>query len=197
MDKHESSCFAGLTRRFGSAAALAVLAAAAGAAESSPASAQFAWLRSLEGDWVLTAEQQGEAARHPVIAPLVGSGKVALSYRLVGSQTTLQENIFPGTPREMATMYHCAGKDCGQLVADHYCSLKNQPVLRAEPAPAAGMLSFRCDPSVAACASADAHLHQLTIERVEGRPDRLKTTFALQKNGQPGESLVFQFERRR
>lgn len=178
------------------AVVIAVATAPAGAAEPPEAGAQFVWLQSLEGDWVLAAEQQGEASRHPVIAPLVGSGKVALSYRLVGSKTTLQENIFPGTPREMATMYHCADKRCSEVVADHYCSLKNQPVLRAEAAPEAGMLRFRCDPSVAVCASADAHLHALTIERIDGQPDRLKTTFALQKNGQPGETLVFQFERR-
>ena len=143
---------------------------------------QYGWLQQLEGDWVLASAQEGEAARHPVIAPLVGSGKVALSYRLVGSKTTLQENIFPGTPREMATMYHCLDKACTQVLADHYCSLKNQPVLRAEPLVEPGKLVFTCDPAVAVCASPDPHLHILTIEAPRGSGGQLKTTFSDRKS---------------
>jgi hypothetical protein len=179
-------------------AALALLGPLSVTCADGPGAAhQYGWLQQLEGDWVLAPAQEGEAAKHPVIAPLVGSGRVALSYRLVGSKTTLQENIFPGTPREMATMYHCIDKDCSQVVADHYCSLKNQPVLRAEPGPEAGRLVFRCDPSVPVCSSPDAHLDTLTIELPRGGEGPLRTTFALQKDGKPGESLLFLFERKR
>lgn len=164
-------------------------------AEASAGRPHYEWLQQLAGDWVLAPTQEGEASQHAVIAPLVGSGRVALSYRLVGSKTTLQENIFPGTPREMATMYHCIDQACTQVVADHYCSLKNQPVLRAEPAPEAGKLVFRCDPQVAVCTSPDAHLHVLTIERPHA-DGKLKMTFAIQKDGKPGENLVFLFDRR-
>lgn len=157
---------------------------------------QYAWMQQFEGDWVLSADQEGEAARHAVIAPLVGSGKAALSYRLVGSKTTLQENIFPGTPREMATMYHCVDKACTQVVADHYCSLKNQPVLRAQPQAAAGKLVFTCDPAVATCNSADAHLHVLTIEAPKAPGGPLKTIFSVHRDGKLAEDLVFRFERK-
>ncbi len=156
---------------------------------------QFEWMKQLEGDWVLSASQEGEAAKHAVIAPLVGSGKVALSYRLVGSKTTLQENIWPGTPREMATMYHCADKACSQVVADHYCALKNQPVLWADPQPAKGKLVFHCDPTVPVCNSPDMHLHVLTIELRGANSGQLRTTFALEKEGKPAGSTVFLFER--
>lgn len=157
---------------------------------------QYTRLQELEGDCVLAATQEGEASKHPVIAPLVGSGKVALSYRLVGAKTTLQENIFPGTPREMATMYHCVDSACTQVVANHYCTLKNQPVLRAEPRMDVGRLVFRCEPTVAICASPDAHLHVLTIEMPEGGSNRLKTKFQIQKEGRPAEELVFLFDRK-
>lgn len=179
------------------AVALGTGAPAASVAGDGDASGQYYWLTQLEGDWVLAPSQEGEASKHPVIAPLVGSGKVALSYRLVGSRTTLQENIFPGTPREMATMYHCIDQGCSQVVADHYCSLKNQPVLRAEPQPAAGRLVFRCDPGVAVCGSPAAHLDVLTIELPKGDASQLRTTFALRKDGKPGETLVFLFDRKR
>jgi hypothetical protein len=49
----------------------------------------------------------GQASKHPAIAPLVGSGNMTSSYRLVGARTTVEEKFFPGTPREMAAMYHC------------------------------------------------------------------------------------------
>lgn len=158
---------------------------------------QFQWLQSLEGDWTLTAEQEGEAAKHPVIAPLVGAGRVALRYRLVGSKTTVQENIFPDTPREMATMYHCSDADCTQLIADHYCSLKNQPILQAAISNAENALRFECDPRVAICNASVAHLQTLTIERIPGDPDHLKTRFAVHKDGKLADTLVFRFERKR
>jgi hypothetical protein len=166
------------------------------AAGTDDAHRQYTRLQELEGDWVLAATQEGEASKHPVIAPLVGSGKVALSYRLVGAKTTLQENIFPGTPREMATMYHCVDSACTQVVANHYCTLKNQPVLRAEPRMAVGQLVFRCDPGVAVRASPDAHLHVLTIELPPYGSNRLKTKFQIQKEGRPAEELVFLFDRK-
>jgi hypothetical protein len=97
----------------------------------------------------------------------------------------------------MSTMYHCADRACTQVIADHYCSLKNQPVLRAEPQPEAGKLVFRCDPAVAVCNAPDAHLDVLTIELPDGDAGQLKTSFALKKDGKPGEVLVFRFDRKR
>jgi len=160
-------------------------------------SAQFAWLQSLEGDWTLTPDQEGEAARHPVIAPLVGAGRVALRYRLVGSKTTVQENIFPDTPREMATMYHCADADCTRLIADHYCSLRNQPILQAADSDVENTIRFECDPTVAICSASAAHLQTLTIERIPDDPDHLTTRFAVHKDGKLADTLVFRFERKR
>jgi hypothetical protein len=172
------------------------IACLAGAAHAGGGTEQYNWLQKLEGDWVLSSNQIGEAAKHPVIAPLVGAGKVALSYRMVGSKTTLQENIFPGTPREMATMYHCFDKECTEVVADHYCSLKNQPVLRATPQPAAGKLVFTCDPSAAVCSSPDPHLHVMTIEAPSGASGQIRTTLSIHRDGKPAEDLVFLFERK-
>lgn len=174
-----------------------LLALAAPALAEEAGQSLFGRMQQLEGDWVLAPGQESEAAKHPVIAPLVGSGKVALSYRLVGSKTTLQENIFPGTPREMATMYHCTDRACSQVIADHYCSLKNQPVLRADPQLETGKMVFRCDPSVAVCNGPENHLDVLTIEFPESDGSQLKTSFALKKDGKPGEILVFRFDRKR
>lgn len=65
----------------GVAAALMFFCAAGKWAKGSgDAHQQFTRLQELERDRELAATQNGEAPRHPAIAPLVGSGKVALSY---------------------------------------------------------------------------------------------------------------------
>ncbi len=155
----------------------------------------YEWLKQLTGDWALSASQEGDAVKHPVIAPLVGSDKVAISYRLVGAQTTLQENIFPGTPREMATMYHCADKTCEQVRATHYCLLKSQPTLLAEPKVVNNKLVLNCDRQADICNSNDAHLHIITLE-LSGNNRHLKETFSLYRDGKHLEDLIFHFDRK-
>lgn len=167
----------------------------ASAADALEGAASFDWLQRLAGEWVLAATQEGEAAKHQVIAPLVGTQQVALSYRLVGAKTTLQENIFPGTPREMATMYHCEDKQCSHIKAGHYCTLKTQPVLRAAARISDNKLILRCDLASSVCESGDPHLHVLTLEMSEDGK-RLKETFSVYRAGKPAEDLIFRFERK-
>lgn len=180
---------------FVSAFALLCAPGLAGADDVLQGPASFTWLQRLAGDWTLSAKQEGEASRHEVLAPLVGTQQVALSYRLVGARTTLQENIFPGTPREMSTMYHCEDKSCAQLKAAHFCTLKTQPVLRAEAAISDNKLVLRCDPSVPVCGSEEAHLHVLSLEMSEDG-NQLKETLSIYRNGKQAEDLIFRFERR-
>ena len=93
-------------------------------------------------------------------------------------------------------MYHCLDKECTEVVADHYCSLKNHPVLRATPQSAAGKLVFTCDPSATVCSSPDPHLHVMTIEAASGSSAQLKTTFSIRRDGKPAEDLVFLFDKK-
>jgi hypothetical protein len=172
-----------------------LLAGIAAADNDQHGAGRYAWLKQLAGDWVLSAAQEGDAVKHPVIAPLVGSDKIAVSYRLVGAETTLQENIFPGTPREMATMYHCADKACDQVRATHYCVLKNQPALLAQPQVLNDKLVLNCDMQADICNSNDVHLHVITLELSDNNR-HLKETFSLYRDGKHVEDLIFHFDRK-
>ena len=83
--------------------------------------------KSLEGDWVLSdvSKQQGKATKHKLVAPLVGTDKVAMNFKLVGKGSTVQESPLPGTKKEMVSMYHCKDSKCSQVKATHYCVKQN------------------------------------------------------------------------
>ena len=75
----------------------------------------FERLKSLSGDWVGT-EANGTLVR--------------ASYRLVSGGSVLMETLHVGDMPEMFTMYYL---DEGNLMLTHYCSVGNQPRMRAEP----------------------------------------------------------------
>ena len=66
-------------------------------------------LTSLDGDWVLSPanEQEGGATKKYPAAKLIGTNNTAISFMVIGKGSTIQENLLPGTGKEMATMYHC------------------------------------------------------------------------------------------
>ena len=73
----------------------------------------FENLKKLVGDWV-QANPKTEAEK----------SVVALRYRLIAADSVVVETDFPGTDKEMVTMYH---RDGDQLVLTHYCMCGNQP----------------------------------------------------------------------
>src|SRR5262249_8474112 len=107
-------------------AALAALAGSALAAPAPPAaagkdpSAAFERLKGLVGAWV--GAEDGEMSK---------KGALVARYALPGGGTALVEPVFPGSAREMVTVYHADGND---LVLPHYCMEGNQPRMRARHA---------------------------------------------------------------
>src|SRR4051794_10956607 len=47
-----------------------------------------------------------------------------VTYHLIGGGNIVMESLFPGTPKEMVSMYFLDG---GNLIMTHYCSVGNQP----------------------------------------------------------------------
>ncbi|HET7214603.1 MAG TPA: hypothetical protein VFL79_13510 [Terriglobia bacterium] len=82
------------------------------AAQSVPANAGFASLKSLAGVWEGTVNEGGK------VLP------VSTSFRLVSDGSALMNDLMSGTPHEMITMFHLDG---GELMATHYCAAHNQP----------------------------------------------------------------------
>ena len=89
------------------------------------AAARFDKLKSLTGTWE-TSDPEGK---------VMG----AVVYRVTSAGSAVEETLFGGTDHEMVTMYT---KDGDDLVATHYCSLGNQPRMKAEVGNDATKISF-------------------------------------------------------
>src|SRR5262245_1647364 len=63
--------------------------------------------KALEGEWV--AAESGEMAH---------AGDLMARYHVTAAGSAVVEEVFPGTPHEMVTVYHLDGKE---LVLTHYC----------------------------------------------------------------------------
>lgn len=158
---------------------------------------QFDFLSKLQGDWRLSSaeKQEGKATYHEAVKPLIGTGKVAMSFKLIGKKSTLQENLLPGTKKEMATMYHCDKTGaCDQVLATHYCAMKNQPALIASPEITGNAIVLECDMNTALCKSAEGHVHKITHELSENG-EHLKTTYTVFKGGTFKKNSTYHFDR--
>ena len=125
------------------------------AAEEPPAATgaqQFEALRKLVGDWVEVGED-GKPTE-----------KVLSSIRLTAGGSALCETIFPGTDKEMITMYHLDGSD---LLLTHYCILGNQPRLKAEHGKDPHHIAFKYLNGTNLNSEKDHHMHQATFTLVD------------------------------
>ena len=151
-------------------------------------------LTTLNGDWALDSadKQEGKATKNKIVSPLLGTGKTAMSFKVIGKGSAVQENLLPGTGKEMATMYHCDDyKNCNKVVAKHYCAKQNQPELSLM-----GMkgktITFECNPANSTCSSKAGHVHQISHELSNGGKN-LKTTYTIFKDGKKQKDSIYHF----
>ena len=128
-----------------------LLTAASIAGESMPGAktepnAGFEKLKPLVGNW------QGKA----------NDGKpVKISYALVSGGSALVETIQAESEPGMVTVYH---PDGDHLMMTHYCSLNNQPRMRADTAPAEnGKLVFNFVDATNMPSPGTMHMHKLVV----------------------------------
>jgi len=182
----------------GTLAAAAVLITAIPAFADSPAQPReiYEWTSQLAGDWVLAdAEQQeGGTKTHASVVPMFGTDQVAMSFKLVGRGSTVQEDLLPGTERQMVTMYHCKDSSCSAVKATHYCAKQNQPEFLASAGSSPRELVFECDMSTDLCQSWDAHIHRITHQLSEDGLS-LRSVYANFLNGEHTTDTIFHFER--
>jgi len=125
--------------------------AAAPAPTARPASGAAERLESLKklaGDWV-QVDKDGKA-----------SGPVVSSIRVTAGGTAVQETSMPGSDHEMITVYHLDGRD---LVLTHYCSLGNQPHMKADAAGDSNRIAFKYVGATNLASPNDDHLGAVTI----------------------------------
>lgn len=146
----------------------------------------FDWMESsLKGDWKLSPiEEQHDTTsyQHKAILPITGTDTTAISFKLIGGEVTLQEDLLPNTAKQMVSMYHCKDIACTTLKATHYCSKQNQPELLSnlkESTPT--KFIFDCDMSTELCQSDEDHIHKI-IHELSNDGKHLKSSYLAWKN---------------
>ena len=108
----------------------------------------FAKLKKLAGDWTHKEDKSGKEM-------------VTLRYRVISGGTAVEEEMLPGSPGSMTSIYTL---DNGSLVMTHYCSLGNQPHLRATKDSTASKMEFECVGGGGNMKSEnDYHIHHLVF----------------------------------
>ena len=152
----------------------------------------FASMEELNGKWILSKskKQQGSCAFAKETLEKI---KVGVAFKYIGMDTAMQEDLLPGTARQMVTMYHCKDIACTTLKATHYCVKKNQPefLLNLEKSTDEKFV-FDCDMSTELCTSDENHVHQIVHELDD---EELTIHYNSWKNKQPIKSTVCHFEK--
>ena len=158
---------------------------------------QFQSMTTLQGEWILSpAEwQQGKATQHKLVEPLIGTDTTAMSFKLIGKGSTVQENLLPETNKEMVTMYHCNNVECSQVKATHYCVKQNQPEMLVDLASTSTRLVYNCDMSTELCQSKQNHVHKISHE-LSNNGNHLKTTYTSYKDGEYLKDSIYHFDRK-
>jgi hypothetical protein len=156
-------------------------------------------LTMLDGDWMLSPAdtQEGGATKKGPAAKVVGTDNTAISFKAVGKGSAIQENLLPGTGKEMVTMYHCNDlKNCSQVQAKHYCTKQNQPELILDATKSNdSVIVMACDMSTTLCNSAEGHVHTIKHELSQNN-NHLKTTYTIYSNGEYEKDSIYHFERK-
>jgi hypothetical protein len=162
----------------------------------------FDWMdEALRGEWVLSpAEKQTgtDSYKHPAVLPLLGTDKPGIAFKLIGRETTIQEDLLPDTAKQMVTMYHCRDIACTTLKATHYCVKQNQPEFIAnleESTPT--RFVFECDMSTELCRSDEDHVHKIVHELSEDG-NHLKISYLSWESGKLKDThSIYHFDRKR
>ena len=145
------------------------------AAELAKARRQFSSelekIKGLAGRWDGTTFRERE-----------GTSAAVVTYEVTAAGSAVIEKLFPGTQREMTTVYH--DDSSGRLIATHYCNAANQPRLRLTESNG-GRLYFVLSPDSDIKADIEGHAHELTL--LVGADGSLTHDWLNHYLGQPGQ----------
>jgi hypothetical protein len=140
---------------------------------------EFDRLKALVGAWEGTAQMEDQTEQ-----------KVTVTYELTSGGTAVLERLAPGTPHEMVSVYHKAGK---RLAMTHYCSLGNQPHMALKKA-GAQSLTFDLASLTGLTSIKESHIHSLTLTMADG--NSLKQEWTNWEGGRKKATAVFNFTRK-
>ena len=142
-------------------------------------SRRFEALKKLAGQWV-QVDKDGKP-----------TDELVSTIRVTSASTAVEETLFPGSDHEMVTIYHLDGDD---LVLTHYCSLGNQPRLKAEPSGDANRIVFNFAGATNLKSNDDMHIHQATFTL--DNADHFRAEWVANKDGKPCHQKALDLVRR-
>lgn len=155
---------------------------AVGVGNEENAVAQMEFLKGLAGTWTGTSTSNGKTTT------------VTSRWDVTAGGTTVVETLFPGEPHEMVTVFH---RDGARVLATHFCSIGNQPRLRAvDSDPAAGgsgqSIQFTFFDATNLRSTDDLHMGGLLVTR---KGDTLSERWTAFSNGRIDHETKFTFSK--
>jgi hypothetical protein len=142
----------------------ALLAVNPSANSTSDASAAFAKLKTLAGEWEANTDK----------------GKLRLNYEVVSGGAAVVEHEYSDKMPEMLTVYHLDGN---RLLLTHYCAAGNQPRMEATAFdPQSGELRFKFVDATNLAGPNAGHMHSVTLHFVDN--NHLSSEWQFFENGQ-------------
>ncbi len=160
----------------------------------------YDWISALKGDWSLSpADKQigTDSYKHKAVLPITGTDATGISFKSIGYDSTVQEDLLPNTKKQMVTMYHCKGLECNTLKATHYCVKMNQPEFVANlKVSTENRIVFDCDMSTELCNSDEDHVHQI-IHEISNDGKHLKSSYLSFENKKlKAKSSIYHFDKK-
>jgi hypothetical protein len=137
--------------------------------------------KQLAGDWVGKMTEDGKQFHD-----------VTVKYTVTSNGSAVVETMGPGTPHEMVTIIHDDGKDLGLT---HYCSIGNQPHMKAAVKGDSHKFDFVFTSASNMESDNDMHMHNVTYT-IEGK-DKLKAVWTTYQDGKSIGTATFELTRKK
>ncbi len=139
----------------------------------------FELIKTLVGTW-----QESKQA-------LDGQEIITVEYTLTANGTAVIERLFPGTPKEMISIY---AQDGHEMVMTHYCLLGNQPRMRTDSPVQTNSITLSYIDGTGMRSSQDKHMHELILTFIDDR--HMNHEWTVFEHGQKAATHTFAFARK-
>ncbi len=119
-----------------------------------------------------------------------GEETITARYVMTAKGSAVMEKLFPGTPKEMVSVYTQDGHD---LVMTHYCMLGNQPRMKTHGEAPSDTITLTYMDGTGMRSMDDLHMHELTITFVD--KNHMTHHWTLFDKGQKKVTHTFMFTR--
>ena len=121
---------------------------------------------------------------------LDGQEIITVEYALTSRGTAVIERMFPGTPKEMVSVY---AQDGHEMVMTHYCALGNQPRMKTSSPVTGNSITLSYIDGTGMRSMHDKHMHELTLTLIDDR--HINHEWTVFENGRKQVTHTFAFAR--